>query len=293
MRLLYLCLPLLVLLAACGAHQSSGPRVVARLSGQSVSQPELDAYTRYAATFDSVVYPDSTEAGCATDRRAACARFRSGILARLIEEHVVLGYARRHHITLTPGDLAEARLQLEKLMAPSAPTARLFHLGVTRQFVTHVVQRQLLIQRVEESVVGDRATAGPEFHVTRIGIPNSGSSTEDNRSVIQLATSGKIPAGAAEKTEWMAPFRMAPRVRQALEAAKKGDYVGPFSRPGYVLVIKLLGRGTHHYSRTAHALLTSKLFRSWVSRAVARAHPRCVGAAGTPVTCPSYLMKNA
>lgn len=295
MRYLCLCLPVFLLVAACGGpHSASRPRIVATVSGHRVTEAELKAYTKYASTFDSIVYPDSTEARCATaPHRAACARFRSGILARLIEEHVVLAYARRHHVWLSAADKQAARMQLRKLMDRSSPAARLFHLGVTRAFVAQIVRRQLLVQRVEETVVGARAVSGLEFHIERIGIPRSGSPEQDNRRVVQLATSGKLPRGAAQRTEWMAPFRMAPGVRHALESARPGDYVGPFARPGYVLVIRLIATGKHRYALPARDQLTSSLFRSWLTRAVTRARPRCMTAAGRLDSCPQSMMNEA
>jgi hypothetical protein len=295
MRIPCLCVLLLILLTACGTQEAShGPGVVATISGHRVTEAELQAYTRYASTFDSIVYPESTEARCTTSpHRPACVRFRSSILARLLEEQVILAYARQHHLWLSAADKEAARTQLQKLMEPSSPSARLFHRGVSREFVSEIVRRQLLVQRVEESVVGSRVDSGPEFHIRRIGIPLSGSAERDNRRVVQLATGGRLPAGSAQKTVWMAPFRMAPGVRQALESARPGDYVGPFSRPGYVLVIKLIARGTHRYASPAREQLASTLFRSWVQRTVEAAHPKCMTPAGKLSSCPHSMMNTA
>jgi hypothetical protein len=293
-RHLYFLLPLVLVLAACGGAHTATTNVVAEVAGRPITRPELDTYTRYAATFESVVYPESTEATCARRAtRAACARFRAGVLARLIEERIVLDYAHRHHIRLTPGERSEASRQVQSLMAPSAPTARLFHLGVSRAFVSHIVDRQLLIQKVEGRIVGARAKHGFEYKIRKIGIPNSGSDSADNQAVMRIATTGKIPPGAAEKTEWMAPFRMTPGVRRAVAAARPGDYVGPFTRQGYVLVIQLLESGDHPYAAPARAALTSRLFATWLSHALKRAHPRCRGSSGALAPCPASMMKSA
>jgi hypothetical protein len=91
----------------------------------------------------------------------------------------------------------------------------------------------------------------------------------------------------------MAPFKMKPDVRRALAAAQPGEYVGPFSRPGYLLLIQLLERADHRYSPDAHAEITSKLFATWLARAVARAGPRCADSAGRLSRCPAQIMKSA
>jgi hypothetical protein len=270
------------------------PDVVARVAGYSVTRAELNRYTQYAATFDSVVYPGSSEARCSQmPEAAACNRFRAEVLARLIQETTILRYARRHHMVLSDADKVIARRQLDQLMAPGAPTARLFRLGVSKRFVSQVVERQLLIQKVEEQVAGVRARTGPELHIRKIGIPSSGNASTDVREVMSIASGGKVPAGAAERTEWMAPFRMKPDVRRALSGVRRGDFVGPFSRPGYVLVVQLLGRAVHTYSAPAHAMLTSKLFRKWLQAAVRAARPECERGSRHLHPCPASMMKAA
>lgn len=294
MRYAPLCFAILVLLSACGSHHTAFPRVVAQVSGDTISAGELNEYMRYAAIFDSVVYPDSSEASCVRSVSSpTCANFRVGVLARLIEERTVLAYAARNHISLSASDRLAARAQLRAMMAPSAPTARLFYTGVSRDFVSQVVQRQLLIQRVEERVVGRAARRGLEYRIRKIGIPSSGNAGADTRRLLQIATSGTLPADAAERTEWMAPFRMKPAVRRALAVAQPGEYVGPFTRPGYLLLIQLLARRSHRYASAAHQVITSRLFGRWLAGAVAAAHPRCLDHRGFMAPCPSTVMKTA
>ena len=294
MRYLLLCLPLFLFLSACGAHHETSPGIAARVGGRAITEAELRAYTRYAATFDSVVYPDSAEATCVrSPARQACATFKAGVLGRLIQERTVLNYAALHHIRLSAADNLAAQTQIRHLTATSAPTSRLFRLGISRRFVTQVVRTQLLVQRVEERVAGTRARRGPESRIRKIGIPISGNTSRDNRRLMQVAATGKVPADAAERTLWMAPFKMKPDVRRALSAARPGEYVGPFSRPGYLLLIQLLERGTHRYSAAAHAIITSKLFSAWLARAVAAAGPRCADTAGRMTPCSRRIMKVA
>jgi hypothetical protein len=219
--------------------------------------------------------------------------FRAGVLARLIQEQTVLDYAATHHIRLSAADREAARAQMGHLTSGSAPTSRLFRLGISHRFVARIVRRQLLIQRVEERVVGARARHGLEYRVRRIGIPSTGNTAADNRRLVQVAATGKIPSDAAARTQWMAPFKMKPDVRRALAAAQPGEYVGPFSRPGYLLLIQLLERADHRYSPNAHAEITSKLFATWLARAVARAGPRCADSAGRLSRCPAQIMKSA
>lgn len=294
-RFLPRCLPLVVLLAACGSHHTaSPPPIAARVGGHAITNTELQAYTRYASTFDSIVYPDSAEAGCLTSPgRPACTAFRAGVLARLIEERTVLDYAQSHQIRLSSADTVAAEAQMRQLTATSAPTSRLFRQGISRKFVSKIVRRQLLIQRVEERVVGDKARRGLEYRIRKIGLPTSGNAARDNRRLTQVAATGKLPGDAAERTLWMAPFKMKLDVRRALAEAQPGEYVGPFSRPGYLLLIQLVERAPHHYSADAHAIITSKLFSAWLARAVAAGNPRCAGPAGRLAPCRPEIMKNA
>lgn len=295
LRSLTFCLPLVALLAACGSHHDAAPpQVAARVAGHIITNADLRSYTRYASTFDSVVYPDSAQADCLTSPgQPACVAFRAGVLARLIQERTVLDYAQTHHIRLSPADKVAADAQMQQLTSKSAPTSRLFRHGISRRFVSKIVRRQLLIQRVEERVVGEKARRGLEYRVRKIGIPGSGNSSRDNRRLTQVAATGKLPADAAARTLWMAPFKMKADVRRALEEAQPGEYVGPFSRPGYLLLIQLVERAQHRYSADAHALITSKLFSAWLARAVKAGNPRCAGPAGRLIPCPPAIMKSA
>lgn len=295
MRFFAVLVLLLCIVTGCGSRHSSVPSpVVARVAGYTVTRPQLDRYARYVATFDSVVYPDSAEAACLHQpKRRACRSLRAHVLQRLIEERVVLRYAARHHIQLSAHDKAVGKAQVRELLRPSSPTSRLFRMGISKRFVWRVVQRQLLVQQVEERVAGKAAVSGPQLHIRKIAIPTSGDVAADNRRIVRIATSGRVPADAAQKREWVPPFRLSSRARRALAAAQPGDYVGPFQHPDYVLLIQLLGRAQHTYGRKSRAEITSRLFHRWLAAAVARAHPTCLEPHRQPRPCNDRTMKEA
>jgi hypothetical protein len=220
---------------------------------------------------------------------------RTQSLVRLLQERLVERYARRHSIHLTADDQAQIDLELAQLEAGSAPTRRLFSRHtVDRSFMREVLVRQLLVQKVQARIAGSQDVAGFEFHVRRLvfPVPPGGDRKAVTRQAIAVARRGPLPPGTVQKKEWVAPFRLLPSMRAALEIAPPGKYVGPFDSARSIVLLQLLGSGEHRYGAPARAWIEANAFRQWLRRQVHRVRLRCSNSRGILAPCPSRIMNS-
>lgn len=208
---------------------------------------------------------------------------RRQILARLIEERVVLAFAARHHISLSPRDRVEIGAQVAHLSASGSPSAMP---GIGIPFIRGVLTRQAVIQEVERVVTPARLTRGPSVHLVVYSIP-SNSGRGAYKEALTLATNGEpVPAAARQKDEWVARFHVPPWIDSTLAAASRGQYLGPFRRHGAILVYRLLNRGVHRYSGPARARVEARYFSGWLKRELAHRPPSCYASTGKAEGCP-------
>jgi len=240
----------------------------------------LEYTTRYYAS-------SSTTAGRASPLhcRSApanweCSVVKRQVVARLIEEHLVLNYAHDHHLSLTSADRARVR---DALRDPA-----LLRSG-KRSLVTQILLRELTVQKVEDAVAPESAKRGFAFHVVKFAIPIPGArgARAAYAQALDLATQGTpFPDGTVMRKEWEAPFRLPRQVREALDYAEPKQYVGPFRRNGTYLVVQLLSRGVHPYGAPARVELEARYFKAWLASRLAALHPRCFGDTGRQEPCP-------
>jgi hypothetical protein len=277
------------LLAACG---TSRPRVigVATIGGEAVSRVDYQNYVRYAVSFYRSEFSTSARNPSCNPRSSACRRLQRQVLRRLLEEAVVLRYARDHHITLTAADRAVVKRQLSALEVPGSPTATLLQRKVVSHlFLEKLVETQVLVQKVEKAVLAGKGANGPSFHLRIIAIPRGVGVADPvaRQEALNLATDGQpVPADAHVRVEWIAAFRLAAHIRAAVSLAQPGDYTGPFHHRRAYLVVQLLGHGIHAYGKPARDRLQTEMFRNWIDNAVLKTHPTCQNQAGRTTPCP-------
>src|SRR5947209_11936163 len=238
------------MLAGCGRHAAATATVVphppvAIVAGQRISAEDLRNYVDYTAQY----YSDPvTLAGqgpplqCAgADQNWACSVVHRQVLARLLQERVILAYAQSHGIRLDRDD--ERRINVA-LNNPTLPHGRSIH------FLHDVLERELIIQRVEDSVVPASVKQGPSVHIMKYSLPIVQLLQKHvvYKRALDLATYGStVPAGTRQREEWEAPFRLPKKARAALDYATVQQFVGPFRYHNTYLVIQLLGRVIHRY----------------------------------------------
>lgn len=288
-------LPLLSAALLCGCDSSRHTaRPLALIGKQSISRSEVQKYLDYTLRFYSWVggTRSSSRSRCgSSDSSAACARLRQQLLGRLIEERVVLWYARQHHITLNTADVAALDREVATLQDPGGRPAAYSRLGISSSVLRSVLARELLVRRVEDAVAPKSAKVGWSLQVRKITIPAAAGANQHAlyRRAVELATYGRpIPPEASARVEWVAPFRLSPEVQRALAAAQPGQYTGPFSQGGGYLVVELLARGNHAYGTPARQALEARFFRSWLRRELQQVRPQCFTASGTETSCPRY-----
>jgi hypothetical protein len=264
------------------------------VGGQRISRSEFQRYLDYTVRFYAWLGRSQARLGCQNNKpNRACTRLRSEILGRLIEEHVVVAYARRHDIVLQPSDQAAVDREATAETAGSGGAPLSSNLGVSGSFLRAVLARELLVRRVEETVAPATAKSGPSFHLRKIIIPiaSRGQRAVAYRQAIELATYGRpVPVGADVRVEWVARFRLPADLRSALAVARPGQYTGPFPAASRAysayLVVQLLGSGPHAYGKPARQALEARYFRFWIHRQVQQAGPKCFTASSTPTPCP-------
>jgi hypothetical protein len=282
-----------VILSGCGSSHAT-VRPLALVSGQPITRQEFQQYLTYSLHFFSWLYgPDAVQPFGCTSRQAqsTCARLREQVLARLIEERVVFAYAQRHHIRLRLQD----RLAIDQELANVRQSGQVAKLSTSSSFMRAMLDRELLVRRVEDAVAPADAKAGPSVHIRKISLPVGVSGrARVYRQAVNLATEGRgVPAGAQSREEWEALFRLGSTLRRGLAAARPGQFVGPFHRPGGYLVIQLLGRGEHSYGQPARQRLEGAYFRTWLRIQLERAAPHCFAPSGSTIDCPSGIINSA
>src|SRR5579872_2534416 len=98
---------LAALAAGCGSGAAT-ERGVALIEGHTISTAALQRNLAYAASFYAWAYgnPGAKGNSCTVASRSdACVVMRRQVLARLLEEQLVVGYAAAHHISLSAADL--------------------------------------------------------------------------------------------------------------------------------------------------------------------------------------------
>lgn len=279
------CLLALLMMTGCGAsNRAVAVPAVASVGGQRIDRNEMSHYLRYAAQFYSRT-TGAAQGGTSLDcsgngNTQVCAVVKRQVLARLLQEHVVLAYAAAHHISLSDAD--EGRVGVAMHDSAIVRVA-------DSTFLRQVLRRQLLVQKVEDAVVPESARKGPSLHLRKFFIPAppgpSGSGVF--HQALTLATDGApIPPGTRIRAEWEAPFRLTAPIRQALDYAGPGQYVGPFSSGTGYLVVQLVSRGTHRYGTPARNVLTTRYFRGWLKQQLAAQHPQCFDSRGKNQPCP-------
>jgi hypothetical protein len=273
----------LPLLAACGhraAHTIPTPTGATAANGRAIPSSTIDRYVRYAAQFFSAAYPGSigaTRHCTAASTSAACRLLRDQVIARLLQQSAVVEYAHAHHIALSAADRAAVTTEMQTLTDPTSETADLYRGGsAQRAFVHQILLTQAVVLKVEQEVVGARASAGDAYHLDKYLIPTG---SHAQRQALDLATDGKpIPADAILHTEWEATFHLHGALKSALAVAEPGDFVGPFKQSGGYLVVHVLDHRTHTYGRPARVAFMTALFRAWLRNQFRRDHFTCAPA---------------
>jgi hypothetical protein len=242
----------------------------------------------YALRFYSWVDEGAAQQGNAVCSASAenpeCATFRAQVLSRLIEERLVTQYAAAHKISLTRSDLAKVEEELARLQAPHSGTDRLFVAErVSPRIIRSVLETQLLVRRVEATLVSPQALRGPMLQVRKFVF---GLSKHNYRQAVDLATSGTSATTlSATRPLWVALFRLSPQIRRLTTYAAHGAYVGPFRQGTTYVVLQVLGRSTRRYGRPARELIMARAFRSWMKTQLLEAHPTCLTAGRASAPC--------
>lgn len=281
----------LIGLAACGSSSHAVDPPAARVGTAAISWADVQRYVDYSLRFYAWSHTLSRARRCppgAQDR--SCALVRQQALRRLIEEQLVLAYARRHAIALSAAQRQAIHVQLRSMArAHGSEPSLLSRLQVTRTFLRKLLEREALVQSVEEAVAPAWARAGPTLRVRKVALFFGGAADKQAayRQAQTLATDGgPLPARALARVEWVAPFRLAPALLSALTAAQPGQYTGPFSHARSYLVVQLLARSVHPYGSPARLELEARYLHSWLRRQWQRTQPVCFDKSDTKVSCP-------
>jgi len=279
----------ILLLIGCG---SSGPRPnhVAAVDGTHITNAEVQQNIEYVLHFSAWVDPGSitTHAGMCSGKKvsAGCLRLRRQVINRLVEQHIIQAYARRHKIRLGPSDQVRVDKQVTRLVAADAETSSLFngHL-ISPRFMREVLSTELLVQKVEAHLFARRSNAGIAYHVRKYLIPTG---SRAYRQATDLATDGKpVPARAVVREEWVATFRLTGQLKQDLQASSAGEFIGPIAEGHAYLVVELLGKGHHRYGHPARAALETRYFRGWLAAQVRKNGSQCYDSQTNPTRCPA------
>lgn len=279
---------LILLLAGCSSARRL--HVAALVGGTPISWSDYQKYLDYSMRFYAWARGANGSLQCDRQRQtSSCTTLQRKVLARLIEERVVLSYASSHRLALSRADRRRIDIELDTLLGGSLnpPIAAM---RVDRSFLRDLLAREMLVRRVEDSVVGSRANAGPSFHVRKFIVPRATgvSDAQSFKSALDLATDGTpVPAGAHVRDEWVATSRLDARERKAVTSAQPGQFTGPFTGPRSYVVIQLLATGQHRYGQPAREALRARYFAEWLRFATRRAAPSCFDRQGANVRCPA------
>jgi hypothetical protein len=291
-RAFLLSLALGAVLAGCGSSHlgepARTPGTVAMVGAAAVSQRQIQQYMNYALRFyswvDTTASAGSASSCTVRSTTPACITLRKQVLHRLLEEQVVTNYAASHNIRLSASDSRRVNRELKRLQAPYAGTQRLFSTErVSPRFMRTVLQTQLLVKRVEASVVDQSLLAGPSYKLRKYVFALN---RRSYKSALDLATGGVSAAGGqAPPVHWVAAYRLPGHVRALVNLASKGDYVGPTSEGASYVVYQVLGRGEHRYGLPAREQIEARAFRTWLSKHMAEIRPMCFQGSAKTVPC--------
>lgn len=291
MRLIPVILAPLLLLAACG---SQAAKTIATIQGQKITTSDVEEYETYALAFYAWVRADgavSAQPHCVAEATAGkCGALNRQVLARLIQERVALDYARAHRIRLSRGDKRAIAARIAPYLGgPHGAHASLRRLGITGSFLRGVIERQVLIGKVEDAVTAAQlARSGPQLRVQRY-LVSSGKGTASSLAAARtLAQQGRpVPVGTQVQTDWVSASSLSPSIWNVLQAAEPGQFTGPFvSSQGY-LVYRLIDAKTPADPLASRQNFQLRFFHQWLQRAVRNAKPRCFSGNGSGVPCPT------
>jgi hypothetical protein len=292
LRILLISCSVGTVLAGCGGSHSVEPArtpgTVAMVGAAAISQRQIQQYMNYALRFYSWV--DTTASGASAtsctvhSTTPACTTLSKQVLHRLLEEQVVTNYAKNHNIRLSASDSSRVEQELKRLQSPHAGTQRLFSTErVSPGFMRTVLQTQLLVKRVESSVVDQSLLAGPSYKLRKFVFALD---RRSYKSALDLATGGVSAAGEqAPPVHWVAAYRLPAHVGALVNLASNGEYVGPTSEGATYVVYQVLGRGEHRYGLPAREQIEARAFRTWLSKHMAEIRPMCFQGPAKTVPC--------
>jgi hypothetical protein len=281
-------------LSAC-TSSSTQSGLVASVAGDAVTQKDVQSYVAYSWRFHAWNQGEAHPAEpCRGDRpKGSCTTLWRLALARLIQERIVLNWARRHRVSLSAADSRRIQASVDRLLQRrNIAQARLSDVGITRSFLTAVLTREMLVRKVERMVGAAAPRKGPSMRVRKFVVPldPQTSPAQRYRQALDLATDGRpVPPATSIQTDWTATFRIPAGERVLLSAAKPGQYAGPFRTGNAYLVVELLQSGVHAYGRPARLQLEANVFDAWLARAVRETRPVCYAPSGRPTSCPAEL----
>jgi hypothetical protein len=264
------------------------------VGGQAISRSDVRRYAEYTQRFFAWAHHDAL-VGALTCPGAsaspACATFYSQVLARLIEESVVMRYAIRHHLSLSQADASRIDDEMIRFEGDRSSNASFFSaVHADRGFVRAVLGRQLLIEKVEAAIVPLSATVGPTLHLREIVLPysnkNQGSQRLSQAAGLLRGNHDKLN-GERTKVRWEAVFRLDADVRSALARVRPGQWAGPFARRDSVIVFQLIARQFRRYGRPARVAIETQFFRDWLDRRLTHLVVHCLNPSGFRVACPA------
>lgn len=276
-----------VCLASCGSRGAPAPAAV--VDGQPISYQALNSHAGYAASFYAANLGSPLSIGCSA-ATVRCRALRTQVLRRLIEETIILTYARIHHVSLDALQLAKVDQHLRELEASSGSVAELLaRRTISTAFLRSLLETEAIVQKVEKVLFAASSRQGPSYHLRIVSFfirPGKLGNGARRRATRFLRSAGTAPAKSATTIEWTARFRLPSIIRSSLDSSAPGSWIGPFRRGRTWADVQLLARGTHRYGRPARLLLQTRLFGAWIRDMVRKAQPRCYDSRGKEVRCP-------
>ncbi len=147
-RLSFVAIALSVVLAACGVGRPPAATVGGdRITDDQLAQ-DIPAF-RFLSAINQAPCGQAIEGETA---QSACARFT---LTTLIQENLVKGYARAHHITVAPSEVTKALTDLRSALGDTLDQ-QLAAENLTERDLTDIVGRILLFNDVQTAVATSR-----------------------------------------------------------------------------------------------------------------------------------------
>ena len=147
-RLSFVAIALSVVLAACGVGRPPAATVGGdRITDDQLAQ-DIPAF-RFLSAINQAPCGQAIEGETA---QSACARFT---LTTLIQENLVKGYARAHHVTVAPSEVTKALTDLRSALGDTLDQ-QLAAENLTERDLTDIVGRILLFNDVQTAVATSR-----------------------------------------------------------------------------------------------------------------------------------------